>query len=136
MLQLPNSFVGRDLNKVKSYNEALLHITQPSSREVLFEEDDDVFYIVETDMSNNKVAVDRFRFYPEPLEDVNDKKYASKADFVMLKEMIENVQQSVRELSEANNNASAGSSEKLPVQYGNKRNKQNSSANRGNDANS
>ena len=102
MLQLPGSIYGRELNKAKGYNGALLFITQPNSREVVFDEDEDVFFIIETDANNNKVKVDRYRFYPEPIEDVNDKKYASKEDFNLLKEMIENVQQSVQQLSEPN----------------------------------
>ena len=113
MLQLPGSVPMNELPKAKGYNAAMLRVTKPNSREAVFDEDDDVFYIITTDINNNKVSIDRYRFYPEPIEDVNDRKYASKEDLNMLKEMLENVQQSVRELSESRQyNDSANKSNK------------------------
>lgn len=119
MLQLPGSIYGQDLIKTKGYNGALLHLTQPNSRIPVFDEDDDVFYIIETDANNNKTSVNRYRFYPEPIEDVNDKKYASKEDFNLLKEMLENVQQSVRELSEATVSNGTASGKQYTKQHNN-----------------
>ena len=122
MLQLPGNVLTQDLEKAKGYNGAMLHSTKPNSRVAVFDETDDVFYIIKTDINNNKIEMDRYRFYPEPIEDVNDRKYASKEDFNTLKEMIENVQQSVWELtrSTADNKSNAA----------NRQNKQNNGTNK------
>ncbi len=68
--QLP----GRDLPKVKGIESAKMFITMPDSRCAVFDEDDDVFYIIETDSSNFKSKIRRFRFYEETIEEANDAK--------------------------------------------------------------
>lgn len=96
--QLP----GKDLPKVKGIESARQYPTMPDSRCVVFEDDDDVFYLIETDSSNYKSSIRRFRFTEESIEDANDAKYATKEDFNLLREAINNVQQSIQQLAESN----------------------------------
>lgn len=93
--QLP----GKDLPKVKGIESARMYPTAPNSRDVVFDEDDDVFYLIETDASNYKANIRRFRFTEESIEAANDAKYATKADLLNLQEAINNVQQSIQQLS-------------------------------------
>ena len=94
---------GKDLPKVKGIESARMYPTTPNSRDVVFEEDDDVFYLIETDSSNYKSNIRRFRFYEESIEEANDAKYATKEDFNSLREAINNVQQSIQQLATSNN---------------------------------
>lgn len=94
---------GKDLPKVKGIDSARMYPTAPNSRDVVFDSDDDVFYLLETDASNYKSKVRRFRFYEETIEDANDAKYATKEDLNSLREAINNVQQSIQQLAETNN---------------------------------
>ena len=96
--QLP----GKDLPKVKGIESARQYPTMPDSRCAVFEDDDDVFYLIETDSSNYKSSIRRFRFAEESIEDANDAKYATKEDFNLLREAINNVQQSIQQLAESN----------------------------------
>lgn len=93
---------GKDLPKVKVIESARQFPTVPNSRDVVFDEDEDIFYLIETDSSNFKSNIRRFRFYEETIEEANDAKYATKEDFTSLKEAIENVQQSIQQLTEHN----------------------------------
>ena len=93
---------GKDLPKVKGIESARQYPTVPNSRDVVFDEDEDIFYLIETDSSNFKSNIRRFRFYEETIEEANDAKYATKEDFTSLKEAIENVQQSIQQLTEHN----------------------------------
>ena len=93
---------GKDLPKVKGIESARQFPTIPNSRDVVFDEDEDIFYLIETDSSNFKSNIRRFRFYEETIEEANDAKYATKEDFTSLKEAIENVQQSIQQLTEHN----------------------------------
>ena len=63
-LQLPSS----DLLKVKGIDSVRMYPTQPNSRVALFDEDDDVFYVVRTDASNFKSEIRRYRYVEEPIE--------------------------------------------------------------------
>ena len=96
--QLP----GKDLPKVKGIDSARMFPTAPDSRCVVFDEDEDVFYIISTDSSNFKSSIDRYRFYKETIEEANDSKYATKEDFDLLREAINNVQQSIQQLTKHN----------------------------------
>jgi len=93
---------GKDLPKVKGIESARQYPTMPDSRCVVFEDDDDVFYLIETDSSNYKSSIRRFRFTEESIEAANDAKYATKEDFNLLREAINNVQQSIQQLAESN----------------------------------
>lgn len=87
-----------DLIKVNGLESAKLYPnTQPNSRIALFDENDDIFYVVTTDASNYKSSIKRYRFYEESIEDANDAKYVTKEEFNGLKEMITGVQQSVQQ---------------------------------------
>lgn len=59
--QLP----GTDLPRVKGIESARMFPTAPNSRVVVFDEDEDVFYLIESDSSNFKSSVRRFRFTEE-----------------------------------------------------------------------
>lgn len=96
---LPYGLNNKDLPKVEGYDGVLRYPTTPNSREVVFEANDDIFYVIETDINNYKTKIDRYRFYPESIEDVNDKKYASKEEINEIKEILSNVQQSIQQLS-------------------------------------
>lgn len=96
---LPYGLANKDLPKVEGYDGVLRYPTTPNSRDAVFDANDDIFYIIETDSNNYKTKVSRYRFYPESIEDVNDKKYASKAEFNELKEILSNVQQSIQQLT-------------------------------------
>lgn len=107
---LPLNYInGIDLPKVKGLDRAKAYQTQPNSRCVVFEEDDDLFYIIQTDAMNNKTSINRYRFVEEPIETELDAKYASKKDLAELKEMMSDVQQSIRELAKSRSNTNAGS---------------------------
>ena len=88
----------QDLLKVKGIESARMYPTQPNSRVALFDEDDDVFYIIRTDSSNFKSEVRRYRYIEEPIESSNNN-YVTKDEFNSLKEEIGNVQQSIQQLA-------------------------------------
>lgn len=88
-----------DLPRVKGIDRAKAYQTQPNSRVAVFEEDDDIFYVIQTDALGNKTKISRYRFVEEPIETEMDSKYVSKKEFTELKEMIEDVKQSIRELA-------------------------------------
>lgn len=96
----PYGIMLDDLKMVEGYEAAQRYPTKSNSRTCLFDKNDNVFYVVETDGNGYKVSIGRYRFEPEPIEDLNDKKYASKEDLNELKEMIENVQHSLQRLSD------------------------------------
>ena len=97
-----NYMPGLDLLKVHGLENAKSYPTKANSRICLFEDDDDVFYILETDSNNFKSSIRRFRFAEEPIETEYDNRYVSKEEFNSLKEMIGNVQQSIQQLTEFN----------------------------------
>lgn len=94
-----NSGYVTDLQQTSGMTGAQSIVTRPSSRIAVFDKDDDIMYIIATDMNGNK-NVGRYRFYaeeePKP-EDI----FASKAEIRELKGEIDNVQQSIRELTAA-----------------------------------
>ena len=87
---------SNDLPKVKGIESARQFPTQPNSRVAIFDEDDDVFYVIATDASNFK-SIRRFRFNEEPIEVAYDNKYVTKEEFNSLKEAIDNVQQLIQQ---------------------------------------
>ena len=93
------NIMADELKMVDGYESAARYPTNPNTRCCLFDKNDNLFYVIETDQTGYKSSIGRYRFNPEPIEDVNDKKYASKEDFNSLKEMIENVQHTLQELS-------------------------------------
>lgn len=98
-----NSGFITDLQQTSGMVGAGSIVTRPSSRIAVFDRDDDVMYIITTDINGNK-NIGRYRFYaeeePKP-EDI----FASKAEIRELKGEIDNVQQSIRELTAAITNA-------------------------------
>jgi hypothetical protein len=115
------SIPGQDLMKVKGIESAKMFPTRPNTRTAVFDENDDVFYVISTDAWNYK-TIQRFRFVEEPLEVANESKFATKEEFNTLKEMINNVQHSIQQLSNKS-------------QYSGKPNKQRSNSGRENEAN-
>lgn len=98
-----NSGYVTDLQQTAGMSGASSIVTRPSSRIAVFDKDDDVMYIIATDLNGNK-NIGRYRFYaeeePKP-EDI----FASKAEIRELKGEMDNVQQSIRELTAAITNA-------------------------------
>lgn len=88
-----------DLQKTKGMNGARTILTRPSSRIAVFDEEDDIFYIIQTDINNNK-TVSRFRFQLEP-EPKPEDIFASKEEINELKGEIGDVKYSIRELTAA-----------------------------------
>jgi len=74
----------------------------------VFDDSDDLFYIISTDINNNKTIV-RYRFYEEP-EPKPEDIFASKEEIRELKGEINNVQQSIRDLTNAITNSLNNSS--------------------------
>lgn len=110
-----------DLPRVKGLDRAKAYQTQPNSRVAVFEDDDDIFYVIQTDALGNKTKISRYRFVEEPIENELDTKYASKKEISELKEMLEDVKQSISELAAAGRteqpvvNTDAGYSSALPA---------------------
>jgi hypothetical protein len=103
MFQYPyGSMSNNNLITVRTIDDVRALQSLPNSRFAAFEDNDDIFYFVETDANNNK-SIRRFRFQEEPIESVYDKRYATKDEINELKEMINNVQQSIQTLSIGNN---------------------------------
>lgn len=98
-----NSGFITDLLQTSGMDGARSIVTRPSSRIAVFDKNDDIFYIISTDVNNTK-TVGRYRFYeeaePKP-EDI----FASKAEIRELKGEIADVQQSIRDLTDAVTNA-------------------------------
>lgn len=86
-----------DLQRTKGMAGARSIITRPNSRDVAFDEDDDILYIIQTDINNNK-TIRRCRFYDEP-EPKPEDIFASKDEINELKGEIGDVKQSIRELA-------------------------------------
>lgn len=98
-----NSGYITDLMQTSGMDGARSIITRPSTRIAVFDKEDDIFYIIATDVNNTK-TIGRYRFYeeaePKP-EDI----FASKAEIKELKGEIADVQQSIRALTDAVTNA-------------------------------
>lgn len=94
----PNAILS-DLPRTKGMDGARSVITRPNTRSVYFDTDDDIFYIVQTDINNNK-EITRFRFEeaPEPKpEDI----FVSKEEFNVMRGELGDVKQSIQELTAA-----------------------------------
>lgn len=102
-----SNMMAMDLPRVNSIESAqkypTVHSMPPNSRVALFDENDDIMYIVSTDASNT-IGVKRFRFVEEPLltpEQIADQKYVTIDQFMNfqteLKEELRNVQQSIQQ---------------------------------------
>lgn len=103
MMQFPyGGMTNNNLITVRTVDDVRALQTLPNSKLAAFEDNDDIFYFIETNANNNK-SIRRFRFKEEPIETVYDKRYATKEEFNELKEMIGNVQQSIQNLSNGNN---------------------------------
>lgn len=94
---------GQQLIKVNGMDSARAYPTQPNSMVALFDENDDVFYIKQTDASNFP-TIRRFRFVEESEEKSKDERYVTIDEFNRFKEEILNGQQSIR--SGKSNNSS------------------------------
>ena len=108
-----------DLPRVKGLERAKAYQTHPNSRVAVFEEDDDIFYVIQTDALGNKTGITRYRFVEEPIETELDSRYASKKEFSELKEMLKDVQQSIqsiRELAAANTNGDTDAGHSVALQ--------------------
>ena len=93
----------QDILSIKGGVEtAKTYPTRPNSRVALFDEDDDVFYMIRTDQNGYKSEIRRFRFVEEPIESQNGS-YVSKEDFNTLREEMGDVKQSIQQLTEAIN---------------------------------
>ena len=86
------------LLKVNGIESARMYPTSPNSTLALFENDDDIFYFVQTDASNFK-TIRRFRFIEEPIETTNNA--VSKDEITALHKEIEDVKQSIQQLADA-----------------------------------
>ena len=94
---------NQDLLSIKGDIEAVrTYPTRPNSRLALFDEDDDVFFVVKTDQNGYKSEIKRFRYIEEPIETPNSN-YASKEDLNSLREDMNDVKQSIQQLTEAIN---------------------------------
>lgn len=100
---LINSRFLVDLQQTSGMDGARSIITRPSSRIAVFDKNDDIVYIISTDTNNNR-EIRRCRFYDEP-EPKPEDIFASKAEMKELKGEIDNVQQSIRELTAVVTNA-------------------------------
>jgi hypothetical protein len=98
-----NAGLITDLPQTVGMNGARAYPTRASSRTAVFDKDDDVFYVIATDLNNNKTIV-RYRFFEEP-EPKPEDLFASKSEIKELKGEIDNVQQSIRDLTAAITNA-------------------------------
>ena len=112
-----NSGFITDLQQTSGMAGAKSIVTRPSTRIPVFDSSDDVFYIISTDINNNK-TIGRYRFFaedePKP-EDI----FASKAEIKELKGEIDNVQQSIRDLTKAITNVlgSANAADNSDAQF-------------------
>ena len=85
-----------DLIKVNGIESAKQYPMQPNSRVALFDANDDVMYIKQTDASNFP-TITRFRFVLEEDPVVNKNQFVTVEEFNSLKEELNNVQQFIRE---------------------------------------
>lgn len=88
-----------DLQQTVGMDGARNFQTRASCRTAVFDKNDDIFYIISTDLNNNK-TITRYRFYEEP-EPKPEDIFASKSEIKELKGEIDNVQQSIRDLTAA-----------------------------------
>lgn len=107
-----NNLYMNDLQQVSGMDGARAVITTPRSRIAVFDSNDDIFYIIGTDANNNKNIV-RCRFVIEP-EPKPEDLFASKSEIKELKGEIDNVQQSIRELTAAVTSAIGSSADTKP----------------------
>ena len=98
-MNIINNGYATDLQQTDGMDGARNFQTRPSCRVAVFDKHDDVFYIIATDLNNNK-AITRYRFYEEP-EPRPEDIFASKSELKELKGEIDNVQQSIRDLTAA-----------------------------------
>lgn len=103
----PQQLLSSDLNFVKGMEGANNWPTRPNSRTVVFDQDDDVMYVIKTDMYNNK-DITRKRFYDEPEPKLEDM-FVSKQEFVDLKGEIQDVKFAIQQFI-----ATANANNELP----------------------
>lgn len=105
----------RELEKVNGIESAKQYPMQPNSRVALFDMNEDIFYVKQTDASNFP-TIRKFRFYeeleqPAQAPQVDSPQYVTMDEFNALKEEINNGQQSIWEAI----NAAAKSDSKTTV---------------------
>lgn len=115
-----------DVPRVKGYNGAMIYPTKPNSRIPLFDEDDDVFYLVCTDSANNKYSIEKKRFVDEPITEIVGNasqqlpdNLATLDDIKGIKEDMNDVKQSIQQLAEAIANRNTGKQPKYNGQQNN-----------------
>ena len=127
---LDNDAIIRDLTRAKGSEGARNFPTQPNTRDVIWDEDENYFYIRTTNSGNKITSMQRFSYSadPEPtMEDI----FATKDDFNSLKGELENVKQSLQDILSAITAPTADGSVKSDGQYNanNKSNRQKSKPN-------
>lgn len=113
------------LKRVSGSEGAKTFSKRPSTRDVVWDNDENYFWIRETDMNGNLIYVDRYSYQPDP-EPRPEDLFVTKENFKELKEEIADVKQSIQKLisiqtAEPNNKPNNG-----------KQNNANGSGNQGN----
>ena len=83
--------------KVKGMDGARAFHTEPNTGVVLFDADEDYFYVVLTDQNGNKTTLERYSFERKPVPKPEDV-FVSKEELSQIKGDIANVQQLVQQL--------------------------------------
>ena len=86
---------GDCLPRVNGMDSAIHYRMNPNSRSVLFDANEDIFYIVTSDASGTN-SVEAFSFAPFKTADKNESKYVTKEEFENFKQEVLNGQQSIR----------------------------------------
>lgn len=86
-----------DLKTVSGTEGARSYIRRPSTRDVVWDKDENYFWIRETDMNGNLLHADRYSYQPDP-EPKPEDLFVTKENFNELKEEISDVKQSIQKL--------------------------------------
>lgn len=94
---LNNDAIVQDLPQVNRSDGARAYPTRPNTRDVVWDKDENYFYIRVTNSANNITSLQRYS-YEEAPEPTMEELFVTKDDFSSLKGEIDNVKQSLQDI--------------------------------------
>ena len=131
---LNNDAIINDLPQASGSEGARSYPTRPNTRDVVWDKDENYYYIRVTNSANNITSLQRYSYQPDP-EPTMEELFVTKDDFNSLKGEISNVKQSLQDIlsiitAPTQNNAVDGQTQSNGQYNGsNKSNKQKSKSN-------
>ena len=94
---LNNDAIINDLPQASGSEGARSYPTRPNTRDVVWDKDENYYYIRVTNSANNITSLQRYSYQPDP-EPTMEELFVTKDDFNSLKGEISNVKQSLQDI--------------------------------------